>query len=104
MAQKFENELIFCVVNSGFAENVMDAARSAGASGGTILAGHGTANQIAEKLHEITIQPEKEIVMIIVPSEIKDKVMTAINNSNNLASASSGIIFSLPLTHTIGLS
>ena len=100
---KFNHEMIFCIINSGFAESVMDAARAAGATGGTIISGHGTANQIAEELHQITIQPEKEIVMIIVPSEIKDKVMTSINNSNNLMSESSGITFSLPLTHVIGI-
>ena len=96
-------EMIFCVINAGFSESVMDAARSAGATGGTILSAHGTANQLAEELYQITIQPEKEVVMIIVPSNIKDKVMTAINNSNNLMTDSSGIIFSLPVSKTIGL-
>ena len=57
-------ELIFCVVNTGFSGTVMDAARSAGATGGTILRGRGSAGKEAEDFFHIQIEPEKEIVMI----------------------------------------
>ncbi len=104
MAFETDKQLIICIVNNGFAEGVMHVAREAGAKGGTILNGHGTANQISEKLFQIsTIDPEKEIIMIVVPSEIKDDVMMAINKEYNLTSESKGITFSIPITHAIGL-
>ncbi|MBO6092719.1 MAG: P-II family nitrogen regulator [Oscillospiraceae bacterium] len=97
-------ELIFCIVNTGFSGTVMDAARSAGATGGTILRGRGSAGKEAEDFFHIQIEPEKEIVMILVPVEIKDNIMTSIYKEAGLASAGQGIIFSLPVTRTAGLS
>ena len=49
-------ELILCIVNAGYSQNVMDAARQAGARGGTILRGRGSANPEAEEFFNITIQ------------------------------------------------
>ncbi len=66
MNNKFE--AIFCVVNAGFSDEVMFAARKAGAAGGTIIKGRGTTSTEAEKTFGITIQPDKEIVIILVPS------------------------------------
>ena len=67
----FEHEVIFCVVNAGFADAVMDAAKEYGARGGTVIHARGTANSLAEKKFEIPVQPEKEVVMILVPSSIR---------------------------------
>lgn len=103
MAYEVDYELILCIVNSGFAEGVMKVARDAGAKGGTILNGHGTANQIVESKFALDYEPEKDILMIIVPSKIKDNVMLEINKVYNLSSDSKGITFSLPITHAIGL-
>ena len=80
-------ELIFCIVNTGFSGTVMDAARSAGATGGTILRGRGSAGKEAEDFFHIQIEPEKEIVMILAPVEIKDNIMTSIYREAGLASA-----------------
>ena len=60
-----------CVVNSGFGDAVMDAAKEFGARGGTIIHARGTANSESEKLFGITIQPEKEIVIILARGENK---------------------------------
>ena len=81
----------------------MDAARSAGATGGTLLRGRGSAAKEAEELFHIVIEPEKEIVMILAPVEIKDTIMSAIYMEAGLSSAGQGIIFSLPVTRTAGL-
>ncbi len=101
MEQQYE--AVFCVVNAGFSDTVMIAARKAGASGGTILKGRGTAGRGAEELFNITIQPEKEIVMMIVPEEIKDDVLREIYASAGLAHESQGIAFSTPVARAIGL-
>ncbi len=57
-------EAIFCIVNAGYSELVMDAAKEVGARGGTVIHARGTANKEAEQYFKITIQPEKDIVMI----------------------------------------
>ena len=54
-------EIVFCIVNNGFSDVVMDAAKEYGAKGGTVLHARGTANKEAEKIFNITVQPEKEI-------------------------------------------
>lgn len=96
-------EAIFCIVNAGFSDTAMDAARKAGAGGGTILKGRGTASREAEELFNIHIQPEKELLMLLVPTEIKDKVLRALYDAAGLDSAGQGIAFSLPVERTIGL-
>lgn len=102
--KKFEHELILCIVNDGFADTVMDAAKGAGARGGTILKGHGTANKEAEKFFGIAIQPEKEMVMILVTSSIKEDVLHAIYKAGGLNTPGQGIAFSLPVDNVVGIS
>ena len=100
---RYEHEVIFCIVNSGYSEAVMDAAKKAGARGGTIINARGTAGKEAETFFHITIQPEKEIVMILVPTQIKDDVLHALYNEVGLDSAGQGIAFSAPVDSVVGL-
>ena len=100
---KYNHEAIFCIVNSGYSELVMDAAKKFGARGGTVINARGTASKDAETFFGITIQPEKEIVMILVPSAIKDDVMHAIYKEAGLNSAGQGIAFALPVDSVVGL-
>ena len=97
-------ELIICIVNAGFSETVMTAAKEQGARGGTVLHARGTAAKEAEELFHITIQPEKEIVMIVVPHKIRDAVLHAVYQQAGLKTAGQGISFSMPVTNTVGLS
>lgn len=97
------HEMILCIVNAGFSDSVMDAARELGARGGTVLRARGTAAKEAESLFGITIQPEKEIVMIVVPAEIKDKILHALYQSVGLKTPGQGIAFSLPVDRAVGL-
>jgi nitrogen regulatory protein PII len=102
--KKFEHELIICIVNEGFSETVMEAAREVGASGGTIIHARGTANKEAEAFFKITIQPEKEMVMILVPAKIKEDVLHALYKAVGLKTPGQGIAFSVPVDNVIGLS
>ena len=97
-------EAVFCVVNAGFADQVMFAARKAGAAGGTILKGRGTTSTEAEEMFNITIHPEKEVVIILVPADSKDDVLRMIYSLSGLESEAHGIAFSVPVTKAIGLS
>ena len=93
-------ELILCIVNAGYSQNVMDAARQAGARGGTILRGRGSANPEAEEFFNITIQPDKEVVLILVSASIKDDVLKAVYKNSGLSTEGQGIAFSLPVNRT----
>ena len=100
---KHNHEVIFCIVNSGFSEAVMDAAKEFGARGGTVIHARGTANGLAEMKFEIPVSPEKEIVMILVPAEIKDDVLHGLYRAVGLKTPGQGIAFSLPVDAAVGL-
>ena len=93
-------ELVVCIVNAGFSQNVMEAARAAGAQGGTILRARGSANPEAEEFFDIKIQSDKEMVMILVPKEIKDEVIRTVYKEAGLGEEARGIAFSLPVNRT----
>ncbi len=101
---KEDYEVIFAIVNNGFADLVMDAAKGAGARGGTVLNARGTGNKEMEKFFGIVITPEKQIVMILVPKTIKDQVLTAIYNMAGLATKGQGIAFAISASDVVGLS
>ncbi len=81
----------------------MDAARAVGAKGGTIMHGRGTASKDAEKLFNITVQPEKEIVMILVVEKIRDAVLKALYDAVGVNTAAQGIAFTLPVESVVGI-
>lgn len=93
-------QLLVCIVNAGFSQNVMEAARAAGARGGSIIRGRGSANPEAEEFFNISIQPDKEVILILVTDEIKDAVMTAVFKNSGLSTDGQGIAFSLPVERT----
>ena len=97
-------EVILCIINAGFAEVVMDTAKKLGAGGGTVIHGRGTASKEAEKIFNITIQPEKEIVMILVKKEIKDSILKGLYDTIGLDTNAQGIAFTLPVDDVIGIS
>lgn len=99
----FQHECIVCIVNAGFSDAVMDAAKQFGARGGTVVHARGTASQEAEKFFQITIQPDKEMVMILVPTEIKDDILHALYRAVGLKTPGQGIAFSIPVDGVVGL-
>lgn len=85
--------MITAIVNKGYAEDAMAAARSAGAKGGTILSAHGTAKEGDAKFFGVEIVPEKDMLIIIVPKDESDNIVNAIQNLDCLKKAGSGITF-----------
>jgi len=98
--EEHKHELIVCILNTGFSQNVMEAARAAGAQGGTILRARGSANPESEEFFGIKIQPDKEVLMILVPKAIKDDVLKAIYKYSGPGSDAQGIAFSLPVSRS----
>jgi nitrogen regulatory protein PII len=99
-----EYSLILTIVNRGYAELVMDAAREAGARGGTVLYARGTGIHASEKFMDIDIQPEKEVVLTIVNKTTVRAIMHAILEAGGLKTKGRGISISLPVTDLVGFS
>lgn len=98
-----KHEVIFAIVNSGFAEDVMEVARQHGARGGTILNARGVAREEAAAFFGIAIHSEKEILMMVVEKEIRDAVLNAVYKEMGMAKKAQGIAFSLPVSDVAGL-
>ncbi len=96
-------EVILAIVNEGYAEDVMDVAREHGARGGTIINARGVAREEAAAFFGISLNIEKEIIMMVVPKTIKDEILNAIYKEMGMAKKAQGIAFSLPVTDTAGL-
>lgn len=86
-------QMINVIVNKGYAEDAMEAARKAGAGGGTIIGARGTAKEGDAAFFGMKIVPEKEMLMILVPAEKKDDIISAITALPCFAEAGSGIVF-----------
>ncbi len=99
----YDHEVIFCIVNAGFSEEVMTAARGYGARGGTVIRARGTANPESENIFNITIQPDKEIVMIVVTSNLTDTILHGLYKTVGLNTPGHGIAFSMPVDNVVGL-
>jgi len=98
-----EFDLIITIVNRGFDDVVMDAARSAGATGGTVLNARGAGVHEAEKFFGISIQPEKDLILILAKREEKKQIMHAIRNEVGLNKEGRGLSFSMPVEDVCGI-
>ena len=97
------HEVVFAIVNAGFAEEVMDVAKEHGARGGTIINARGVAREEAAAFFGITLHAEKEILMMVVEKKIRDAVLNAIYKEMGMAKKAKGIVFSLPVSDVAGL-
>ena len=98
-----DHEVVFAIVNSGYAEDVMDIAREQGVRGGTILNARGVVKEDAAAFFGITLHQEKEILMMVVEKSIRDQVLNAIYKEMGMAKKAKGIAFSLPVSDVAGL-
>jgi len=96
-------ELIIAIADQGNLEMVMDAARGAGAYGGTVIHAKGTGMEYAEKYLGVTIAAEKAMIFIVTKKDQKNNIMKAIMEQAGMQSPAKTIVFSLPVTDTAGL-
>ena len=99
----FQHELIIVVLNEGYSDFVMDAARSVGAAGGTVLHAKGTGSAKAEKFFGVSITEEKDMIYIVARSSHKADIMRAINENAGPGTKAAAICFSLPISSVVGL-
>ena len=98
-----EYELIIVILNQGYSNLVMDAAREKGAGGGTVIHAKGTGMEKAEQFLGVSIAAEKEMIFIVTKSKGKNDIMKAIMEKAGMDSKAKSIVFSLPVTSTAGL-
>ncbi len=105
--QDTEGESMFkkltVVVNRGMAEDVMDIARKSGVKGGTIMHGRGTGSEVTAKLFGMEIEPEKELVVMLMPTDLIDKVVNDLFKELQLDIPGNGILFVEPIVDVRGL-
>lgn len=97
------NELIVVIAQQGYTDMIMDAAREAGAYGGTVIHAKGTGQEFAEKFMGVSLAAEKEIVLIVAKTEQKNAIMKSVMEKAGLDTKAKSIVFSLPVTDTAGL-
>lgn len=94
--------LIAGIVNKGYRDQFMDAARSAGAAGGTLLHARSLNSEDSQSFMGMHVQEEKEIILILTTQEKKKDIMTAINQTCGLKTEACGVLFSLPVDSVLG--
>lgn len=103
MHQDSTHDLIMVVLNRGYSEEVMDAARQAGATGGTILHARGCGAAGVEKFFGMTVTPEKELLMILAQGDHTDVIMESIAAKAGPATDAAAVSFSLPASGVKGI-
>lgn len=96
-------DLIIVIVDKYKDENVMEAAKSAGATGGSILHGRGCKANEHKWVFDILVEPEKEVVFILSESHATDKIVEAIDKEMNLSSGNNGLLFVVDVLDAVGL-
>ncbi len=95
--------MIISVVNRGYTDEVMDAAKKVGARGGTVIHARGIGTDEAGKFLGVALQPEKEIIMIVARQKEKTAIMSAISQAAGIHTKAHGFLISLPVEEFTGI-
>lgn len=95
--------LIVSIVRKGWGSTVLQASVKAGARGGTVLLGRGVGVHEHEKIFGMAIEPEKEIVLTMVPTDQVDTILDEIVRAAELDAAGHGMAFVLPVRRIVGI-
>ena len=96
-------QLIVTIVNQGDSDKVIDAASKAGAEGGTVLSGRGTGVNEKQKFMNFTIDPQKDMVLTLVPESHAEAVVQSIENAVDLNAPGKGIAFLIDVENVFGV-
>lgn len=103
MREQSEYTVIWVSVASGYSDDVVDAARNAGAKGGTVMKGRRRSAEKVSRHFGISMQEEQDFVMIVVPRDKKNETMSAITSVCGLGSDAHGVVLALPVDEAMGL-
>ena len=98
----YNYEIVLAIANEGYTDAVMDAARAAGARGGTVLHGKGTGSKDAEKFLNVSIASEKEVIMIVAKASEKAAIMRSIVTEAGAGTEAGAVVMSLPVSAVAG--
>ena len=98
----YNYEIVLAIANEGYTDTVMEAAREAGARGGTVLHGKGTGSKDAAKFFGVSIASEKEVIMIVAKSSEKAGIMKAVINKAGTQTDAGAVVMSLPVSAIAG--
>lgn len=101
--ERSENSLILVVCARGCTDDVMTTAKAHGARGGTVIKGRLSGRKELEQAYEVELKPEREIVAIVVPTELRGPIMEAINAEHGLRSEAQAALCSLPIEQIVRL-
>ena len=101
--ERTENSLILVVCARGCTDDVMSTAKACGARGGTVIKGRLSGLEELEQAYEVELKPEREIVAIVVPTELRGPIMEAINAEHGLRSEAQAVLCSLPIEQIVRL-
>ena len=104
MSSEVKYDVVFVIVNQGYTDELMTAAREAGATGGTVISGRGLAADGAVKFFGVSVQTEREVVIILSTHDKAAPIMQAVSQAYGINSEAGGIVFSLPVDQVMGLS
>lgn len=99
MSSDNKYSLILVSVNQGYTENVLNTARKLGAKGGTVVRARWSGDKAYENHHGITLQTEKEIIAIVVPNDIRNRIMDAVNAEYGLKTEANAVVCSTKVEH-----
>lgn len=95
MKTESKHSLILITVNQGYTDVVMDTAKKAGATGGTVLRARWAGAEHLEQFYGITLQKEKEIIAILAPNDIREHIMKDVNAQHGLKTKAQALLCSL---------
>lgn len=98
-----DHELIVTIVKRGMAEKIVNAAKAAGARGGTILHGRGVGVHEQKKLLGIPIEPEKDVILTLIHKDKTNDVLKAIVEAGQLQKPGTGIGFVIDVDKVVGI-
>jgi len=101
--KEWAHELIVVITNQGHTDEVMEAAREAGAGGGTVIHAKGTGAELAKKFFGVSIASEKEMVFIVAKTESRTPIMKAVMSRTGVKTSAQSFVFSLPVSDVAGL-
>lgn len=103
MKEKSDYHLIITIINEGNADKVMNIAKKNGANGGTLLKGRGMGGKSNFKFFNMTIEPEKDVLLIVCHKDVKNKIMEAILDKEGINTEAKGMCMSLPIDNIVGI-
>lgn len=101
--KKLTHELVVVIANRGYTDMVMDAAREAGATGGTAVHAKGTGTDLAKKFFGVSIAEEKELIFILTRVEDRKAIMKAVMCGAGMQTEAQAMVFSMPVSDLAGL-